>query len=221
MSDTARDILDVEDSYTEGLDDFFGEAEPSRNGNTVLSQPSRNSDAVSAQPFPSESATLASGLSFKEACDFYRLKPTALRSRIKTGKVFAEKVNGTNGPEWRIYPQALVTPLRDPGDTVAEPLRDPAVAVVEPSRDPGDTVAEPLRDPLDSRLLDMIDTLQSKLEQANRQLQAANFRVGYLENQVSERHNDIVELTSTIKLLTDSQPKPTFWQLLKAFFVKG
>jgi hypothetical protein len=198
MTDTARDILDVDTSSTEGLDDLF-----------TLAQPLRNGEPLNTQPFQSENATLASGLSFKEACDFYHLKPTALRSRIKTGKVSAVKVDGPNGPEWRIYPEALVTPSRNPGDITAEP-----------SRGPGDTVAQVFRDPIDSRLFDMIDDLQLKLEQANRQLQAANFRVGYLENQVSERHNDIIDLTSKIKLLTDSQHKTTWWQLFKAFFVK-
>lgn len=198
MSDTARDILDVETSSTEGLDDLFATVQPSRNGEPVLAQPSH-----------SEGATLASGLSFKDACDFYNLKPTALRSRIKTGKVSAEKVNGPNGPEWRIYPRALVTPLRNP-----------SVVEAQSSRDRGDTVAEPLRDSIDSRLLDMVGDLQAKLDKANQELQAANFRVGYLENQVSERQNDIIDLTSTIKLLTDSQHKTSWWQRFKAFFVK-
>ncbi len=210
MSDTARDILDVETSSTEGLDDLFASA-----------QPLRNSEPLDPQPFQSEGATLASGLSFKEACDFYNLKPTALRSRIKTGKVSAEKVDGPNGPEWRIYPEALVTPLRDPSVGNAQPSRHPDGTVAEPLRHPDDTATQPFRDPIDSRLFDMIDDLQAKLEQANRQLQAANFRVGYLENQVSERHNDIIDLTSTIKLLTDNQQKPSWWQRFKAFFVKG
>lgn len=198
MSDTARDVLDLEPSSVEGLDDFFAAVEPLREGVPPLAQPSR-----------SGGATVAPGLSFKEACDFYNLKPTALRSRIKTGKVSADKVNGPNGPEWRIYPKALATPLRNP--SVVDP---------QPSRESSGTVAEPLRDSIDSRLLDMVSDLQTKLDKANQELQAANFRVGYLENQVSERQNDIVDLTSTIKLLTDSQHKPSWWQRFKAFFVK-
>ena len=119
-------------------------------------------------------------------------------------------VNRCHPSEWRIYPEALATPLRNASVTDAQPLRDP-----------GETVAEPPRSSIDSRLLDMVDDLQSKLDKANRELQAATYRVGYLENQVSERENDIIELNTAVKLLTDSQHKPSWWQRFKAFFVKS
>lgn len=52
------------------------------------------------------------------------------------------------------------------------------------------------------------------MAEKDKKLEAANFRLGYLESQLEGKDREI-------KLLTDSQPKPTFWQLLKAFFVKG
>lgn len=175
MSDTARDYQTLDAATTNGMDDLF---------ETV------------AQPLRDPSGTLSPGLTFKEACDYYKLKPTALRTRIKAGEIAAEKIEGLNGPEWRVYTA-----------TVAQPLRDSFV-----------TVAQPLREVPDNRLLDLVEDLQDKLERANRELQAANYRVGYLENQVSERERDIQELDGTVKLLTDSQHRTGWWTKFGSWF---
>jgi hypothetical protein len=146
----------------EGLEEIFVESE------TV------------AQPLRESNATLSRGLSFKEACEYYGLKATALRVRIKSGEIPAEKIQGMNGPEWRIYP--------------AQPSRDPFAQITEPHRE----VIEP------NKLLEIVQDLQSKLEAANQQLQAANFRNGYLEAQVESQQGQI-------KLLVDSQRNRGSW----------
>jgi hypothetical protein len=105
------------------------------------------------------------GLTFKEACEHFSLKATALRVRIKSGEVAAEKIEGVNGPEWRIYP---TPPLRIPTGTAAQPSQS-------------------------SKLLEIVQDLQHKLDQANQQLQAAGFRNGYLEAQV-ESHKEQIKL---------------------------
>ncbi len=175
MNDTARSYQTPDAATTDGMDDLF---------ETV------------AQPLRDPSVTPSHGLTFKEACDYYKLKPTALRTRIKAGEIAAEKIEGLNGPEWRVYTE-----------TVTQPLRDPFV-----------TVAQPLREVPDNRLLDLVEDLQSKLEKANRELQAAHYRVGYLENQVSERERDIQELDGTVKLLTDSQHQSKWWSRFSSWF---
>lgn len=125
-----------------------------------------------AQPFHEGDATAARGLTFKEACDFFGLKPTALRVRIKSGEIAAEKIEGTNGPEWRIYP--------------TQGLRRPCVQS-----------AQPLQSPDTDKLLAMIQDLQAKLDSANQQLQAASFRNGYLESQVDHHKEQIKLLTDS------------------------
>ena len=175
MNDTARSYQLPDPASTDGIDHLF--------------------EAV-AQPLRDPSVTPSRGLTFKEACDYYKLQPTALRTRIKAGEIDAEKIEGLNGPEWRVYTE-----------TVAQPLRDPSV-----------TVAQPLREVPDNRLLDLVEDLQSKLEKANRELQAAHYRVGYLENQVSERERDIQELDGTVKLLTDSQHQSKWWFKFSSWF---
>lgn len=121
-----------------------------------------------AQPFREGDATLPRGLTFKEACDYFALKPTALRTRIKSGEITAEKTEGINGPEWRIYP-------------------------AQPSRNPSGHFTQPLRGTEPDKLMEMIQDLQSKLDKANQQLQAASFRNGYLESQV-DSHKEQIKL---------------------------
>jgi hypothetical protein len=119
-----------------------------------------------------------------------------LRSRIKSGEIAAEKVEGPNGPEWRIFPARVTQPFRDPYVTVATPA--------------------------DNRLLDMIQELQHKLDGANRELQGANYRVGYLENQVHERERELDTHKEQLKLLTDSQERHRrWWHRFMSYFGAG
>lgn len=62
------------------------------------------------------------------------------------------------------------------------------------------------------QLLDMFQELQTKLDRANEQLQSANFRNGYLESKLEERD-------SQIKLLMDSQHKPSHWARFKKWLL--
>jgi hypothetical protein len=122
------------------------------------------SEAV-AEPSRDTTAPLTLGLTFKEACEHFGLKATALRVRIKSGEVAAEKIEGPNGPEWRIHP--------------APPLRNHLATVAQPSQP--------------DKLLDIVQDLQAKLDKANQQLQAAGFRNGYLEAQ-AESHKEQIKL---------------------------
>jgi len=49
------------------------------------------------------------------------------------------------------------------------------------------------------------------IEQLSAKLEGANYRIGWLESQLRERESDIEEL----KLLTDSQHKPSLWARFK------
>jgi hypothetical protein len=124
-----------------------------------------------AQPFREGDATPTDGLTFKEACNFYGVKATALRVRIKSGEISAKKIEGDNGPEWRIYPQ--------------------------PSRNPISGSTQPLREPGTDILLEMLQDLQAKLDASNKQLQAASYRNGYLEAQLEASQETIKLLTDS------------------------
>lgn len=121
---------------------------------------------------PSEEVrvTLPRGLTFKEACVHYGLKATALRVRIKSGEISAEKIEGMNGPEWRIYP--------------TQPQRNPAVTQTLPDSAPPDTM-----------LFQLLQDMRKQLDSANHQLQAATYRNGYLESQLETKELQIKLLT--------------------------
>lgn len=146
---TQNDPVEVD-----GLEEFFIESE------TVTPQ----EQVVHATP--------PRGLTFKEACTFYGLKATALRVRIKSGEIAAEKIEGVNGPEWRIYPTA-------------------------PKRAHAATPAAPVRDPSETMLLQLVQDMQNKLDSANHQLQAATYRNGYLESQLESKELQIKLLTDS------------------------
>jgi hypothetical protein len=129
------------------------------------------SEAV-AQPLREGDATPPRGLTFKEACNYFGLKPTALRTRIKAGEIPAEKTKGVNGPEWKIYP-------------------------TQPSRNPSGHPPQPSRGTEADKLLHMVQDLQTKLDAANQQLQAASFRNGYLESQLDSHREQIKLLTDS------------------------
>jgi hypothetical protein len=57
------------------------------------------------------------------------------------------------------------------------------------------------------------ESLLAIVAEKDRKLEAATYRVGYLEAQLEGKDREI-------KLLTDSQHKPSWWQRFKAFFVK-
>jgi hypothetical protein len=58
----------------------------------------------------------------------------------------------------------------------------------------------------------LIRELQEKLDARDHHLQAANYRIGYLEAQLeSERQQ--------VKLLTDSQHKPSRWARFYSWFI--
>lgn len=56
-----------------------------------------------------------------------------------------------------------------------------------------------------------LDRLLELIAEKDRKLEAATYRVGFLESQLSERLRDIEERDASIKLLTDSQHNKTSW----------
>jgi hypothetical protein len=54
-----------------------------------------------------------------------------------------------------------------------------------------------------------------------RKLEGATYRIGYLESQLEERQKEIELHQQQIKLLTDSQHKPSWWAKFSSWFFKG
>lgn len=125
--------------------------------------------------------------SLQEAADNLGLSTRTVLRKLKTGSLHGHKIMGTNGPEWRI------TPL----DT--EPLTQATVkssvkAVTSDKQSTQDT-------PHDTMAQALLKVIESQAEQ----LKAASEVIMYQRSQLEDRD-------STIKLLTDSQHKPSWWR---------
>ncbi|HEY9680653.1 MAG TPA: hypothetical protein V6C86_03585 [Oculatellaceae cyanobacterium] len=164
------------DLTTDGLDEIFdAEAEPIEQN---IKQGANS---------PPTSHEHGAGMSLKAACKHYRLAASTLRAKIKSGEIPAEKVQGSNGPEWRIYPNWL---------RFEQPKRQ--------SDTQGAATVTPGSQSEVNRLLDLIEKQAAKLE-------AAAGQIGYLTSQLEERDKALDKQEQKIKLLTDSQAKRGWW----------
>jgi hypothetical protein len=115
------------------------------------------------------------------------LSVATIRRRLGKCQLQGYKVDGINGPEWRVIP---------PTQTATIVQGDPEQLAEHPDQ------------PVISALLTRLSDVESQLKQAQTDLQGANWRNGYLESQL-ENHRE------QIKLLTDSQHKPGWWVRFK------
>lgn len=194
---------DVETVTTEGFDGLF------QGGSTP--EPGQNQGGSTPEP----------GLTLKEAVEFYKISEKSVRIRIGQGKIPAIKVAGNNGPEWRIFPNGLPTPEpdRNQGDSSVEPDRNQSGSTVE-----AEPVEEPTRveptwceaenvgavdsAPLDQARNERVEELGQLLSIISSQaekLEAANYRIGYLQSKVENQEEQI-------KLLTCSERSNSWWQ---------
>ncbi|MBZ0184611.1 MAG: helix-turn-helix domain-containing protein [Candidatus Obscuribacterales bacterium] len=148
----------------------------------------------------------ANCLTVEEAASLLGISNRAVQKRLKKGSLRGWKEKTTNGERWVVDADEL------PSMQDANPVR------LGPNCEQED--ANPVRSGSNGRELDpepyqpdlFTIQLQSKLE-------AATYRIGYLEAQLSERLRDIEERDASIKLLTDSQHnKSSWWSRLKTWF---
>jgi|GEM_PF-931415 len=50
-----------------------------------------------------------SGLTIKEACQFYKVSESTIRGRLKRGEILATKAKTPTGEQWRIFPEGSLT----------------------------------------------------------------------------------------------------------------
>jgi predicted ArsR family transcriptional regulator len=184
MSEAAREIQTTEPVSLDGLEQLFDTTPNSEQGDDQ-GTPIKiaNGDVHGAH------ATLCNPdhWTLQEAADQLGLSMATIRRRLTKCQLQGYKVQGVNGPEWRVIPptQTATVDQDDPDQFVEHP--DPRVI---------------------SALLARLSDVESQLKQAQIELQGANWRNGYLESQL-ENHRE------QIKLLTDSQHRPGWWARFK------
>jgi len=219
MSDTARDYQPEDTASTNGLDDLFEEGLP----------------AGVPQGVPE-------GVPVSEAAAQLGVTERAILKRLRRGTLKGFKVTAKRGKKWLVSKEELPNleeglldveerlPPGVPSDDLGVPMVEmsmettdmvdlstdvsysPGVLVEEEGLPPG-VPSEELGVPSShsADLISLVNQLQSKLDKANEQLQSASFRNGYLESKLEDKEREI-------KLLTDSQHKPSNWARFKAWF---
>ena len=196
MSDTARDYQTIETASTEGLEDLFEPlATPGQaNADQGLTTP------IQALTTPDQAMT---GLSIEDAAKALSVKPRTILRRLQKGTLAGFKIDGLFGPEWRVV--TAVEPLATPGQSNADQgLTTPDHPY---THDPTELVAE-----LRQQITELKTELDRKVSEAQREIQAAAFRNGYLESQLEIEREQV-------KLLTDSQHKAGWWRRFYSWFI--
>ncbi len=115
------------------------------------------------------------GMSLKAAAIHYRLAMSTLRAKIKRGEIPAEKIEGANGPEWRVFVSrsADSTPIKHGAKQGAEHRAD--TLLDDPQSNSDKSV---------NRLVELVDKQAAKLEVASGQ-------IGYLSAQIESYQNQV------------------------------
>lgn len=168
------------------IDSFYADADNSVMTVTTDSQSSVDIDVEATRFWTLSEAATNLGLSTR----------TILR-RLKTGSLKGTKVQGANGPEWRIAPVTEVT--GDKNDAL------PIVTAVTPDKPSTD-------DTTIATLVKVIAEQSEQLRVQSEHLQAATYLI---QNQ----HQQIVQQAEQIKLLEDRSRHRAWWHRLNSWFV--
>ena len=231
MSDTARDYQAVEATSTDGMEELFDLAPVPADANPCQA-PVPTSANGCLEPVPVEIAAHVLGISLN-----------AIKKQLRKGNIAGFKQETKHGNKWFVEPSVVFeatqnnrqTPVNS--DIWLAPVPTSAnlclVKVLNESEQvPTDanlcqsslvnnaelvSNEESINFPT-SQLLELLD-------KQNKELQAAYWRNGRLENQVEELQQVVQfqqeQLRDHMKLLTDSQHKPGWWAKFSSWFFKG
>jgi hypothetical protein len=191
MSDTARDYQTIDAAATEGLEDLFVEVSEVQL-HAVAQAPNAVETLLDATP---RSCTV------KEASELLSVPTSTIYRRIKAGKYPVVGSDETGA-------QIIKVQLRATANAAEGQLH----AVASQSNA---VEAQLHAVAAQSEYFERSNYSVAALIEMSQKLEAANYRIGWLESQVREREQDVKEL----KLLTDSQHKPSRWTRFRKWFL--
>lgn len=198
MNEPVRNLEIQPTVSVDGLDDLFQKTPSSEQGDeqgTLLKIAQGDEQGVQPTICNPDHWTL------QFAAETLKLSIATIRRRLSKRELSGYKVDGINGPEWRIIPPAQNTNTEQghPAQSVEHPMH----LIEHPAQ------------PVITALLDRLSDVESQLTQSQKDLQAANWRNGYLESQLENEREQIKQL----KLLTDSQHKTGWWSRFYSWFI--
>lgn len=218
MSDTARDYQTIDAVSTEGLENFFDEAQV-----TGAMEPV----ALVEEPITGASEQL-SGVPVERAAKLLGTSTNALKKRLRKGSLSGYKVESKHGEKWFVNPEALS--ISEPVSVDLEPVPVIIAAPVPDAEEPVTCAVEPVptsaREPV-ACALEPVPTsattseLLAKLRAMEVKLEGATYRNGYLEAENEGLKVLLGAKDSHIKLLTDSQHKPGWWARFSSWFFRS
>jgi hypothetical protein len=195
MNDTARDSINYQPADTQGLDDLFEE--------------DANQDA-NACAVREAGANTEEYVSVEVAAEKLKISVRAVQKRLQKGTLSGVKRQTPQGFRWFVLVREQDTKSDEPYEPGREPSENPEQLRVqdrEQDANPESIDAIPLTEE-SPNLAALIELLKSK----DHELEAASYRIGYLEAQLeSERHQ--------VKLLTDSQHRQGWWNSFCSWFM--
>lgn len=181
MSEPAPELRATETLTTEGLDDLFID----------VSEVQLHAVETQLHATAAQSNATARSCTVKEASELLGVPTSTIYRRIKAGK-YSVIGNDETGA------QIISLQLRPTAPSQLDAVETQLHAVAAQS-DAVETQLDAARS--DNESLAALVEMSKKLE-------AANYRIGWLESQLLEREREV-------KLLTDSQHKPGWWARLK------
>lgn len=205
MSDTARDYQTIDAASTEGIDSLFEDA------NSIETVHELNAIASTTV------RELVEYIDVEEAAKRLGISVRAVQKRLKKGSLIGSKLRTGALERWVIDASCLppITTFLSPKSTLIE-LDANSIELV---REPLDDVPE-----MDANLLtggreqganqDAKDYRDELIKDLQHKLEAASYRLGYLEHQLETQ-------TDQIKLLTDRQHKTGWWARFSSWFFQS
>jgi len=189
MSDTARDYQKTTSPDTNGLDDLFE--------NPQL-------DLSNGSHFDSRCESMSPDLvlTAAEASTYLKIPISTIYRRIKAGRF--STLEGADGTVRIILPPKI------------ENENQPIPTFVSNDNQKVEVILSDSRDYLPEnqmRTAGSVDRLLTVIDEKDKKLEAATYRIGWLESQLQEREKEV-------KLLTDSQHKPGWWAKFSTWFFK-
>ncbi|MBN9397552.1 MAG: helix-turn-helix domain-containing protein [Candidatus Melainabacteria bacterium] len=203
MTDTARNTEHTDPVSTDGMADLF-------NSSDRQSQDSFDSQVISLDSVEAGSDSQDKAVSVQEAARRMGISPRTVLRRLNKGSLVGYKIDGTFGTEWRVSLDSFDKQSQDSFDSQVI-----SFDTVEAASVSQDTTEDSLILELREQISVLRQELINERIEAQRHLQAAVFRNGYLEAQLEGKDNEI-------KLLTDreQQSKATWWQRFKQIWQK-
>lgn len=194
MSQPAPELRPLETAAIEGLEDLFAPA--IMDGQARPGHGQANTSHGQATPDHQSAA-----LTIDEAAAILGVTSRTILRRLQKQSLSGFKIAGQFGPEWRVLLSNADSTPTQANTSHGQTTPDHIDFQIIPSEN--ELVTE-LRRQIDALKAE----LESKVSEAQREIQAASFRNGYLESQLENQRDQI-------KLLTDSQHKPGWWARFK------